>query len=101
MPGSETVVADALSCLYSDDAPGTDRAGSEYTYHDVDRNDTVLSLDMPMLAGMQAVVATRQSVRMRKPTSKAVEGHGGPGDDTETARDFAKWMKDKFILHGP
>ena len=100
VPGSENVVADALSRLYSDDAPGTERAGSEYTYHDVDGDDTGLSLEMPMLAGMEAVVATRRSMRTRKPTSKVGEGQRS-GDDTETAKDFAKRMKDKFILRGP
>ena len=39
--GSENVVADALSRLYSNDSAGTVRAQSEYTYHDVVDDDTM------------------------------------------------------------
>ena len=73
--GSENVVADALSRMYSNDSPGTVRAASEFTCHDVLDDDTLpVSNDMgelPILAGVEAVVATRRSSRVRVPTAKA------------------------------
>src|SRR6266699_6983753 len=51
VPGSENVVADALSRIYSNEAPGIIRAKSEYTYHDVINDDVNLGMgDMPILA---------------------------------------------------
>ena len=76
--GSENVVADALSCLYSNDSPGTLRARSEYTYHDVVDNDTlkVKVVDdndvSPMLARIEARVVTRCGSHVRCLTEKAV-----------------------------
>ena len=60
--GSENVVADALSCLYSNDSPGTQRSREEFTYHDVVDDDTsaVISRedgDVPVLAGIEARIA--------------------------------------------
>ena len=74
--GSENVVVDALSRLYSNDSSGTVRARSEFTYHDVVDDDTlpVLSMlpsDVPVLAGMEARVATRRGTRVRRLTEKA------------------------------
>ena len=73
--GSENVVADALSRMYSNDSPGTVRAPSEFTCHDVLDDDTLLvsdkMTDMPVLAGIEAVIATRRSSHARKPTEKA------------------------------
>ena len=57
VPGSENVVADALSRMYSNDSKGTERVSSEYTYHDVSDDDTS-SIQEVQLAGIQAVVAT-------------------------------------------
>ena len=39
--GSENVVEDALSCIYSNDSVGTVHARSKHTYHDVLDNNTV------------------------------------------------------------
>ena len=74
--GSENVVADALSRIYSNDSSGTVRARSEFTYHDVVDDDTVhvlssLPSDVPVLAGMEARVATRRGTRVRRLTEKA------------------------------
>ena len=77
--GSENVVADALSRIYSNDSSGTVRAKSEYTYHDiVDDDTTTVSVEryssketMPVLAGIEARIATRRSSRTRRPTEKA------------------------------
>ena len=74
--GSENVVADALSCLYSNDSNGTVRARSKFTYHDVVDDDTkaVLSCllsEVPILAGLEARVATRRGTDVRRLTEKA------------------------------
>ena len=60
--GSENVVADALSHLYSNDSAGTVRAQNEYTYHDVVDDDTMSPIDgdIPVLAGIEARIATWQ-----------------------------------------
>ena len=77
IPGSENVVADALSRLYANDSPGTVRAASEHTRHDVLDDDTVevltRALDLPVLAGLEARVASRRSSRIRRPTEKAAQ----------------------------
>ena len=71
--GSENVVADALSRIYSNDSPGTVRARSEYTYHDVVDDDTVHEDDhIPVLAGIEARIATRRSTRDRRPSERAL-----------------------------
>ena len=63
--GSENVVADALLQMYSNDSPGTVCTWSEYTYHDViDDNMSELVdglLNLPVLAGIEARVATMHS----------------------------------------
>ena len=74
--GSENVVADALSRIYANDSSGTVRARSEFTSHDVVDDDTVAVLsnlpsDVPVLAGMEARVATRRGTRVRRLTEKA------------------------------
>ena len=72
--GSENVVADALSRIYSNDSPGTLRSRSEYTYHDVLDDDTSAVEDkdfLPVLAGIEARVVTRRGSRVRRLTEKA------------------------------
>jgi len=93
VPGTENVVADALSRIYSNDVPGTVRAWSEYTYHDVDNEDINIVEDLPILAGLEARAAVQRRPR------KAV-----PGAETgrpETSREFAAHMRDGFVLKGP
>ena len=62
--GSENVVADALSRMYSNDSSGTVRARSEYTYHDVVDDDTTFTEVLPVLAGIEARIATRRGSRI-------------------------------------
>ena len=73
--GSENVVADALSRIYSNDSLGTVRTKSEFTYHDVVYDDTSSvgspAGDLPLLAGIEAQLATRCSSRTHHPTEKA------------------------------
>ena len=74
--GSENVVADALSWIYSNDSAGTERAKSEYTYFDVDNDDTsrveLVGMEaLPVLAGIEAQILTRWGSHTRQPSEKA------------------------------
>jgi hypothetical protein len=73
--GSENVVADALSRMYMNDSPGTVRTRAEFTQHDVLDDDTSTvhtSVDeLPVLAGVEARIATRRGTRVRRLTEKA------------------------------
>jgi hypothetical protein len=66
IPGTENVLADALSRIYSNESAGTVRAQSEYTYHDViDNNDLdIESISMPVFVGMEAMAAALSSDRV-------------------------------------
>ena len=119
--GSENVVADALSRIYSNDSVGTERAKSEHTYHDVVDDDTInsdryISREiLPVLAGVEAIVATRRGSRVRQPSQKAVMAALNdataatemPKSPTpvkpapESSRDFAARIKSRFVLKGP
>jgi hypothetical protein len=56
VPGTENVLADALSRIYSNETPGTVRARSKYTCHDVIDSDVseINSISMPVFAGREA-----------------------------------------------
>jgi hypothetical protein len=75
IPGCDNVVADALSRIYSNDSAGTQRSRSEFTYHDIVNDDTsnvvAVAELMPVLAGVEARVASRRSTRVWHPTEKA------------------------------
>ena len=80
---------------YSNDKPGTVRARSEYTYHDVIDNDALLShnITMPVLVDTEAT--------FNSPNLFAMQTRTG-GKRVETSWEFACRMKNKcFILHGP
>ena len=94
VPGTENVVADALSRLYSNDDSRTVRSRSEYTYFDVlDEDQPETSIPMPILAGIEARVAVVK--RPRKVVPPAETGRA------ETAKEFAARMKNHFVLRGP
>ena len=92
--GSENVVVDALSRIYSNDSAGTVRARSEYTYHDIVDDDTTSisgggfgSKDnVPMLAGIEAQIATRRSTRVRRPTEKVMAAADSSVTPVETVK---------------
>ena len=93
--GSENVLADALSHMYSNDSLGTERARSEFTSFDVmDEDSVTLESSMVLLSGMEAVVATHRE-------SRSLSDPGAETGRPETSREFAWRMKDRFILHGP
>jgi reverse transcriptase-like protein len=92
---TDNVLADALSRLYSNDSPGTERARSEFTAFDLmDDEPEKITDEMVLLAGIEAVVATHKSSR-RKNDIGAETGR------PETSKEFAQQMKGKFILRGP
>ena len=95
IPGSENVLADALSRMYSNEDPGTLRARSEYTKFDVvDEEPVEVLSDRVLLTGINAVVATHRATA-RGPT---------PGAETgcpETSKEFAQRMRNRFVLRGP
>ena len=76
--GSENMVANTLSRIYANDSPGTIHSNSEFTSHDVLDDDTSqldsAAADIPILAGMEACVATRCGSWVRRPTEKAAQG---------------------------
>ena len=97
VPGSENVVADALSRIYSNNSAGTIHVPSEFVHHDIsDDNMLALSSGMPILAGMEAVVATRRSSRPQKPHQL-----GDSDDQPETSTEFTHHVVGRFVLHGP
>ena len=96
--GSENGVADALSRMYAYDSPGTQRSRSEFTYHDVIDDDTSsvvvkLGTDVPILAGMEARLATRRSSRVRRPTEKAALALSDSVDSDEVGDSLPKSLR--------
>jgi hypothetical protein len=82
--GSDNVLADTLSRLYSNDSSGTVRARSEFTMFDVlDEDPAELdSTNMVLFAGIDAVVATHHSTKRKE--APAETGH------PETSKKFAQ-----------
>lgn len=91
-PGSESMLADALSHIFSDKSPGAVEAHSEYAYLDVVDNDTSAVCErskerfVPVVVRLEARVMTR-----RKP----------PRSKSESSRDSAEWIMSHFLLHDP
>ena len=73
--GSENVITDILLHLYSNVSPGTQQSWSEFTYHDVVDDDMSFVVSdgdvFPVLAGIEAHVATRWGSCVRQLTEKA------------------------------
>ncbi|TFY69679.1 hypothetical protein EVJ58_g270 [Rhodofomes roseus] len=65
VPGVENVLADALSRIYSNDAPGTVRAPSEYTQFDetsmVPAQLNAVGISAPVFAGLEAMAVRTRS----------------------------------------
>ena len=87
------------------------RARSKYTYHDVVDDNTVevqVIPDFPVLAGIEARIATRQGSRVRWPSQKkadmaadATSAKPTSSAAKESAEDFATRVKGRFVLRGP
>ncbi|RXW12777.1 hypothetical protein EST38_g13076 [Candolleomyces aberdarensis] len=99
VPGTENVLADSLSRMYSNDAPGTIRAPSEYTYFDIADNDTsdFTKSTAPLLTGFEALSAVVLSRRARWNVQPAETGRD------ETDGEWAAWIAatKRFTLKGP
>jgi hypothetical protein len=97
VPGAENILSDALSRLYSSDAPGTVRARSEYTYHDVVDNDSITAhlISMPVLVGAEGAnaVAPRYNLRTRKNPETLPAGTSRP----DTARKPTAKRASRFV----
>jgi hypothetical protein len=78
VPGSENILSDALSRLYSNETTGTVRSRSEYTYHDVVDEDGPQAPDVtrPVLVALEAKASLISSGRGRihYRTGKRLEG---------------------------
>jgi hypothetical protein len=88
VPGTDNVLADALSPIYSNEAPGTVRARSEYTYHDVIDMDVLDlgAISMPVFAGGEAAALagdrvtrsmTRELRKAQSPSASVSAAEGG------------------------
>ncbi|KAJ8473319.1 hypothetical protein ONZ51_g7961 [Trametes cubensis] len=70
VPGVENVLADALSRIYSADAPGTVRAASEYVVHDdgeiLPQYLATAPISTPVLAGAEASALMAMELRPRR-----------------------------------
>ncbi|SJL12635.1 uncharacterized protein ARMOST_16064 [Armillaria ostoyae] len=64
VPGAQNILADALSCLWSNEALGTVRGRGVYTYHDVIDNDSIEThgVSMPVLVGVEAACLIPEGV---------------------------------------
>jgi len=115
IPGSENILSDALSRLYSYDGPGTVCARSEYTYHDIIDNDSleVHSVSMPLLVGPEAAsISLGDSMGMGDLDGTSDPGPSVPrnrhmaiepaeSDCPETSREFAACVSRGFVFCGP
>jgi hypothetical protein len=59
VPGTENILSDALSRIYSNEKAGTVRAQSEYTYHDVIDEDGCVTTEItrPLLVSSEATAS--------------------------------------------
>ena len=98
IPGTDNVVADALSRIYSNDSPGTVRAASEYVYSDVVNEDPAIetTIALPVLAGLEAQVAVQR--KPRKPRTQPLPPETGR---PKTSKEFSKRVHGHFVLKGP
>ena len=91
-------MADALSRIYMNDSPGTVRSASEFTCHDVIDDDTSVVQEsegaIPILAGLEAQLATRRGSRIRRPTEKAAAAN-------DLLSDPEDHLEDRFVVRRP
>ena len=85
--GSENVVANSLSRMYSDDSETTVWSRTEFTYHDVTNDDSPSFIRDSSLSAM--------TQKPGKATNNAETGR------PETSREFTTRMCDHFVLQGP
>jgi hypothetical protein len=100
IPGPEIFFADALSRIYSNEAPGTVRARSEYTYHDVVNNNDldINSITMPVFAGLEAMALSSDRVT-RTMTRKAADARSFASDSRTSAKEGGGTQKPSSSAH--
>lgn len=106
--GTENVLTDALSRMYSNDAPGTVRSLSEYSLFDETSENTHLghhAVSMPVLVGMEADAMGLSSAaarvgRPRKASKPRVEVLNSPRKE-ESSAEFARRMRERVFIRGP
>jgi len=117
VPGAHNVLPDALSRLYDFDAPGTVRALSEYVTFDGDSPPVDVSplVSMPVLVAGEALVLLCHSARVAVPSARARASkelasapmgigrrpRADAGSPVESSVEFARRMRDRFVLRGP
>ncbi|THG94498.1 hypothetical protein EW026_g6987 [Hermanssonia centrifuga] len=100
LPGLENILPDALSRMYSNDAPGTVRAASEYTIFDDDEDLPLrlasFAITVPVLTSTEGRASQANRPPRRSPRLATPADTGRP----ETSKEFSKRIK-KVVLHGP
>jgi len=102
--GTENILSDALSRIYSNDAAGTVRTASEYSQYDetVDTMEAALHMvAAPVFVGMEAECASSDVNYVGRRSKQAHELPGAETGHAETSEEFAARMKDRFTLKGP
>ncbi len=98
IPGADNILPDALSRMYSNDAPGTVRAASEYTIFDDDEDLPLrlasFAVTIPVLVGTEG----RASQAPRRRSLRLVQA--AETGQPETAKEFSKRIH-KLVVHGP
>ena len=86
VPGTENILSDALSRLYSNDEPGTVRARGEYTYHDIINNDSLGAhlISMPVLVGLEGL-SENLSAKTNKSDNEIGDGNITNGKSDQMA----------------
>ena len=103
VPGAQNILSDALSCIYSFNAPGTVRAASEYTKHDDTACRIVHALQAvlnPVLVSSEGVAVSFAVNYVGHKNKKAAESPAETGRP-ETGEEFAARVQDEFVLRGP
>lgn len=100
VPGVENTVSDALSRLYSNDAPGTVRTTAEYVQHDnTSPSVRLFGVSTPIKVDGEARATMRRSERLGAKT-EAAPTTAPRAPQPETSKVFAKRVR-KLVLHGP
>jgi hypothetical protein len=102
VPGTENILADALSRIYSNEAPGTVRARSEYTYHDVVSNNDleIQSISIPVFAGMEArALSSDRVTRSMSRAKKASDAESEATVDAKSARNLGSTRSQSRPVH--
>jgi RNase H-like domain found in reverse transcriptase len=97
--GKTNVFADTLSCMYSNDTPGTVRAHSEFTYHDVVNKDAPVMTEAPapIFTGLEAAAISPLPAGCQKKDTVPLAETGR----AETGTEFVARMARHFVLKGP